>query len=88
MALRGGGSSAVGVARAGAPAVNLRDSSQVGDTEALAVDVRGLVKSYSGAQAVRGIDLAIRHGRGLRAARPERGRQDHHDRDSRGLPGP
>ena len=28
----------------------------------LAVDVRGLVKSYSGMQAVRGIDLAIRQG--------------------------
>jgi ABC-2 type transport system ATP-binding protein len=30
--------------------------------EPLAVDVRGLVKSYSGAEIVRGIDLAIRHG--------------------------
>src|SRR5450755_1072875 len=28
----------------------------------LAVDVRGLMKSYSGTQVVRGIDLAIRHG--------------------------
>ena len=34
--------------------------SNVADT--LAVDVRGLVKSYSGTQVVRGIDLAIRHG--------------------------
>jgi ABC-2 type transport system ATP-binding protein len=34
--------------------------SNVADT--LAVDVRSLVKSYSGAQVVRGIDLAIRHG--------------------------
>ena len=34
--------------------------SDVADT--LAVDVRGLVKSYSGMQAVGGIDLAIRHG--------------------------
>ncbi len=34
--------------------------SDVADT--LAVDVRGLVKSYSGMKAVGGIDLAIRHG--------------------------
>lgn len=34
--------------------------SDVADT--LAVDVRGLVKSYAGTQVVRGIDLAIRHG--------------------------
>ena len=33
-----------------------------GHAGALAVDVRGLVKSYSGTQAVRGIDLAIRQG--------------------------
>jgi ABC-2 type transport system ATP-binding protein len=33
-----------------------------GDGRALAVDVRGLMKSYSGAPVVRGIDLAIRHG--------------------------
>jgi len=35
---------------------------EVGHTGALAVDVRGLVKSYSGTPAVRGIDLAIRQG--------------------------
>ncbi len=34
--------------------------SNVADT--LAVDVRGLVKSYAGTQVVRGIDLSIRHG--------------------------
>ena len=33
-----------------------------GQAGPLAVDVRGLVKSYRGTQAVRGIDLAIRHG--------------------------
>ena len=33
-----------------------------GDTGLLAVDVRGLVKSYSGTQVVGGIDLAIRRG--------------------------
>ena len=35
---------------------------EVGHAGTLAVDVRGLVKSYSGMQAVRGIDLAIRVG--------------------------
>jgi ABC-2 type transport system ATP-binding protein len=33
-----------------------------GDGSSLAVDVRGLVKSYAGTQVVRGIDLAIRQG--------------------------
>ncbi len=35
---------------------------RAGPERALAVDVRGLVKSYSGVPAVRGIDLAIRPG--------------------------
>jgi ABC-2 type transport system ATP-binding protein len=35
---------------------------EIGQAGALAVDVRGLVKSYQGTQAVRGIDLAIRQG--------------------------
>jgi len=35
---------------------------ETGQEDTLAVDVRGLVKSYQGAQAVRGIDLAIRKG--------------------------
>ena len=35
---------------------------EAGHAGTLAVDVRGLVKSYSGTQVVRGIDLAIRHG--------------------------
>ncbi len=35
---------------------------EAGDAGPLAVDIRGLVKSYSGTQIVRGIDLAIRQG--------------------------
>jgi ABC-2 type transport system ATP-binding protein len=35
---------------------------EAGQASTLAVDVRGLVKSYSGTQAVKGIDLAIRVG--------------------------
>jgi ABC-2 type transport system ATP-binding protein len=35
---------------------------EVGHSGTLAVDVRGLEKSYSGVQAVRGVDLAIRVG--------------------------
>src|SRR6202046_3185646 len=35
---------------------------EIGREGTLAVDVRGLVKSYQGTQAVRGIDLAIRKG--------------------------
>jgi ABC-type multidrug transport system ATPase subunit len=35
---------------------------EAADAGGLAVDVRGLVKSYSGAQVVRGIDLAIPRG--------------------------
>ncbi len=34
----------------------------VEDSQAFAVDVRGLVKSYQGTPAVRGIDLTIRQG--------------------------
>src|SRR6204780_3070706 len=33
-----------------------------GDAAPLAVEVRGLIKSYSDSKVVRGIDLSIRHG--------------------------
>jgi ABC-2 type transport system ATP-binding protein len=62
MARRGEGAGAYEAARLAAPDVHhtgLGDSSHPGP---LAVDVRGLVKSYSGVQVVRGIDLAIRPG--------------------------
>ncbi len=44
------------------PGVHHSSPVEVGDSGTLAVDVRGLEKSYSGAQAVRGVDLAIRVG--------------------------
>ena len=59
------GDSAANATRSAAPAgdgtgrMNVRDDTAAGT---LAVDVRGLAKSYPGTQAVRGIDLAIRHG--------------------------
>ena len=49
--------------------------------------VRGLRKSYAEFEAVRGIDFEVAPRRGVRAARSERGRQDDHGRDPRGLPG-
>ena len=46
-----------------------------------ALSIRGLTKTYAnGVQALRGIDLDVRGGRLLRAARPERRRQDDDDR--------
>ena len=39
-----------------------RGPAEIGQAGTVAVDVRGLVKSYQGTQAVRGIDLAIRRG--------------------------
>jgi ABC-2 type transport system ATP-binding protein len=39
-----------------------RPAPQGGRTADLAIEVRGLVKSYAGTQAVRGIDLAVRRG--------------------------
>ena len=50
------------------------------------IDIRGLRKSYGDVEAVRGIDLHVDRGRGLRAARPQRRRQDDDRRDPRGLP--
>jgi ABC-2 type transport system ATP-binding protein len=49
-------------ARPAAPAVNRPGTVEAGTPSPLAVDVRGLVKSYSGTQVVSGIDLAIRRG--------------------------
>ena len=83
----GGGDSA-DAARSVVSGVGHAGPVEAGREGALVVDVRGLVKSYSGTPAVRGIDLAIRHGRGLRAAWPERGGEDDDGRDSRGLPDP
>ena len=42
------------------------------------IDVKGLSAGYGGAPVVRDLDLHRRPGRGGGAARPERGRQDHH----------
>jgi len=44
------------------PSGDHRGPVEIGQAGTLAVDVRGLVKSYQGTQAVRGIDLAIRQG--------------------------
>ncbi len=44
------------------PSDQHRAPAEIGQAGTLAVDVRGLVKSYQGTQAVRGIDLAIRKG--------------------------
>jgi ABC-2 type transport system ATP-binding protein len=60
--VKGGGGDAEDAARLAAPEVHHSGGVEAGHEGALAVEVRGLVKSYSGTQAVRGIDLAIRHG--------------------------
>ena len=52
----------------------------------LAIEVSGLRKAYGSLEAVRGGRLLDRGGRGLRAARAERRRQDDDRRDPRGLP--
>lgn len=57
----GGGDSA-DAARSVVSGVGHAGPVEAGREGALVVDVRGLVKSYSGTPAVRGIDLAIRHG--------------------------
>jgi ABC-2 type transport system ATP-binding protein len=59
---RTAGDGAADAARSASPDVHRYGAVEAGDAGTLAVDVRGLVKSYSGTQAVRGIDLAIRHG--------------------------
>ena len=52
-----------------------------------AIEVRGVRKSYDGGvQALDGVDLTVRRGEVLAAARPERRRQDHPGRDPRGPP--
>jgi len=62
MALRGGGTGAHDDERSAASAVHHVDQGESSHAGALVVDVRGLVKSYSGVQVVRGIDLAIHPG--------------------------
>jgi ABC-type multidrug transport system ATPase subunit len=62
MALRGDGGRADDSAQSAAPDVHHSDPVEVDHSDTLVVDVRGLVKSYSGTQAVRGIDLTIRKG--------------------------
>ena len=57
----GGGDSA-DAGRSVASGVDHTGPVEAGREGALVVDVRGLVKSYSSTPAVRGIDLAIRHG--------------------------
>ena len=55
----------------------------VGSPMVAAVEVRGLSKTYpGGVEAVKGIDFEVAAGRGVRPARPERGRQVDHDRDA------
>ena len=44
------------------PGVSVPGPAEAGHPGTLAVDVRGLEKSYSGVQAVRGVDLAVRVG--------------------------
>ena len=51
-----------------------------------AIEVRGLRKSYGSVEALHGIDFTHDEGEVLRAPRSERGRQDDHGRDPRGLP--
>ena len=53
-------------------------------TEA-AITVRGLRKSYRATEVLRGIDFEVQTGGGVRLPGFERGRQDDHDRDPRGL---
>jgi ABC-2 type transport system ATP-binding protein len=55
------GASFAGLARTGVQAITMSAGTGLGERP-LAVDVRGLTKSYSGTPAVRGIDLAIRQG--------------------------
>ena len=62
MALRGEGAGADDAARPAAPDVHHAGQGDSSHAGPLAVDVRGLVKSYSGVQVVGGIDLAIRQG--------------------------
>jgi ABC-2 type transport system ATP-binding protein len=62
MALRGEGAGAYDAARSAAPDVRHAGQGDSSHAGPLAVDVRGLVKSYSGVQVVRGIELAIRPG--------------------------
>ena len=50
------------------------------------VSVRGLVKRYGSHEAVAGIDLEVRPGRGVRVPRPERRGQDHDGGDPRRIP--
>ncbi len=50
------------------------------------ISVAGLRKSYGELEAVRGIDLEVAAGRGLRLPGAERGGQDHHGGDPGGLP--
>ena len=57
-----GGADAGDSARSAAREAHQTGPVDAGDDGALVVDVRGLVKSYSGTQVVKGIDLAIRHG--------------------------
>ena len=62
MAVQRQGGGAADAERTAASEPDRVDPLEGGDTGALAVDVRGLVKSYSGTKAVGGIDLAIHHG--------------------------
>ena len=58
----GWGGDSADAARSVASGVDHAGPVEAGREGALVVDVRGLVKAYSGTPAVRGIDLAIRHG--------------------------
>ena len=62
MRIRGGGDGSGDVSRLAAPQAGHYGLAEPAEAGTRAVDVRGLVKSYSGTQAVRGIDLAIRKG--------------------------
>jgi hypothetical protein len=65
-------------------AVSRRTSRGAAGLRGAAVRCRGLVKRYGDVLAVDGLDLEVRARRVLRPARPERRRQDDHDRDPRG----
>ncbi len=56
------------------------------DSDGLAIEVRDLHRSYGALAAVDGVSFEVRRGRGVLPARPERRREDHDDRDPRGLP--